>query len=62
MLVLSRKGQEWFAIGGNIKITVIEIHRGSVKIGIDAPRQIPVLRGELIDQGIDIYHPDERRE
>lgn len=47
MLVLSRKPGEQLIINGNITITVIAVGAGRIRLGIDAPREIPVLRGEL---------------
>lgn len=49
MLVLSRKVNEVLLIGDNIKITVIRIGPNTVRLGIDAPRHINVVREELID-------------
>ena len=50
MLVLSRKQQESIRINDNIVVTVLEIQRNKVRIGIDAPKEIPVLRSELQNQ------------
>ncbi len=47
MLVISRKQQEFVQIGENIFIKIIKTSRGSVKIGIAAPDECRVLRGEL---------------
>lgn len=47
MLVLTRKRDESIIIGDNIKITVVEIRGDQVKLGIDAPRSIPVHREEV---------------
>ncbi len=47
MLVLTRKRGETIKIGSNIIIQVIKTSNGSVKIGIDAPPSVRVLRGEL---------------
>lgn len=47
MLVLSRKVGEVLVINGNIKVTVCEIERGKVRIGVDADQSIPVYRGEV---------------
>ena len=47
MLILKRKQNEGFMIGRDIHIVVFETCDGSVKIGIDAPEDIKVLRDEL---------------
>lgn len=49
MLVLSRKLGERIYIGDDICITVVAIDRGKVRLGIEAPRSIPVHRQELLD-------------
>jgi carbon storage regulator len=46
MLVLSRKKEEKIVVG-NITITVVSIRLGSVKLGIDAPKDIPIQREEI---------------
>lgn len=50
MLILSRKSDEEIVIGNDIVIKVTEISKGSVKIGIEAPKETVILRGELRDQ------------
>lgn len=47
MLVITRKKGESILIGDNIEITVTKIEDGSVKLSIDAPREITILRKEL---------------
>jgi carbon storage regulator CsrA len=47
MLVLSRKRDERIHIGDRITITVVRAHRNRVKIGIDAPEEFRIVRGEL---------------
>jgi len=49
MLVLSRKLTESIHIGDSIVVTVLEIRGNKVRIGIDAPKEILVLRSELQD-------------
>ena len=50
MLVLSRKPGEVITIGNSIKITVISYDRGIVRLGIEAPKSIPVHRKEVYDK------------
>ena len=47
MLVLSRKLGEKIVIGDNIVITVVKIDRNQIRIGIEAPQDIPVYREEI---------------
>lgn len=47
MLVLTRKPAETIRIGENIVIKVIKTGKGTVKIGIEAPANVRVMRGEL---------------
>lgn len=49
MLVLSRRENEQLSIGDEITITIVRIGRGAVRIGIDAPSEMKVLRVELED-------------
>ena len=48
MLVLSRKLGEKICIGDNIFITVVDIDRGKIRLGIEAPRNVPIFRQELL--------------
>ena len=50
MLVLSRKAEESMYIGDDIKITVLDIRGGQVRIGITAPRDIRVHREEVYNR------------
>ncbi len=47
MLVLSRKVGERILIGGDVEIVVVEVRGGYVRLGIEAPRTVPVHRKEL---------------
>ena len=47
MLVLSRKPQQTICIGDDIYITVLRVDRGRVKLGIEAPANVHVDRGEV---------------
>lgn len=47
MLILARKPGESIVIGEDIEITILEVEEGRVKIGIDAPRDINILRKEI---------------
>ncbi len=49
MLVLSRKSMQRIQIGGSVVVTVLEIRGNTVRIGIDAPKEIHVLRSELLE-------------
>ena len=50
MLVLSRKVGEKVFIGENIAVTVVRINGGGVRLGIEAPSEMPVLREEMRDK------------
>ncbi|HIE98372.1 MAG TPA: carbon storage regulator [Planctomycetes bacterium] len=49
MLVLSRKKNESIVINDDVVITVIEVRGDKVRLGIKAPREIPVHRKEVLD-------------
>lgn len=49
MLVLTRKPAEIIRIGQDIVIKVIKTGKGTVKIGIEAPSSVRVMRGELVE-------------
>ena len=50
MLVLSRKQEESLVITGGITITVLKISPSIVRLGIKAPDNVQVLRGELVER------------
>jgi len=49
MLVLARKLDESIVIGDDIKIKVIAVEKGVVKLGIEAPSDISIVRSELLE-------------
>lgn len=52
MLVLSRKVGEKILIGGDISVTVVRVSGGGVRIGIEAPSELAVVREELANIGV----------
>lgn len=52
MLVLSRKLNESIVVDGNIKITIVGIRGNHVRVGIEAPGSIPIIRSELQDRNV----------
>ncbi len=48
MLVLTRKLGEKIRIGQDICITVVDVERGKIRLGIEAPREVPIYRQELL--------------
>ena len=50
MLVLSRKSGEKIRIGDDVAITVVRIGPNTVRLGIEAPRDMSILREELCEQ------------
>lgn len=49
MLVLSRKLGESIRIGEDITITVVNVDRGKIRLGIEAPAEVKIMRTELIE-------------
>lgn len=47
MLILSRKAEQTVQIGERIRVTILSIRGNRVKIGLDAPDSVQILRGEL---------------
>ncbi len=54
MLVLSRKIGEVITIGNSIQITVLSYDRGVVRLGIEAPKSVPVHRKEIYEKIVQI--------
>jgi len=49
MLVLTRKPGEKIFIGDNVSLTVVEVKGDSVRIAVDAPREVKIYRGEIYE-------------
>jgi carbon storage regulator len=47
MLILTRRPQETLVVGGNIKVQVLGVKGGQVRLGVEAPREVPVYREEI---------------
>lgn len=50
MLVISRRRHERILIGDDIEIVVVNVHRSSVKLGVNAPKPLTVLRAEIHEE------------
>jgi carbon storage regulator len=60
MLVLSRKLGEKIYISDNICITVVDIDRGKIRLGIEAPRDVPIFRQELLSDSKPAQAPADK--
>jgi carbon storage regulator len=58
MLVLSRKTSERILIGDEIAITIVRIGPTAVRVGIDAPKTMNIVRGELAKELVDTLKHD----
>ena len=61
MLVLSRKLSEKITIGDSIVLTIVQINNGTVRIGIQAPRDVSVLRNELLPGEVPSVESERKR-
>ena len=50
MLVLTRQKNESIILGDDIRITIIDIEGDRVRVGIDAPKALKIMRAELLDE------------
>lgn len=50
MLIVTRKQGEGIVIGDNIEISIVKLENGSVKLAINAPKEIKILRKELLKE------------
>ena len=58
MLVLSRKRNQEIIVNGNVRIQVVSISGNTVRLGINAPREISIVRGELLEgEQLDEHDP-----
>ena len=57
MLVLSRKTGEKIRIGNNVTVTIVRIGPNNVRLGIDAPRDLNIVREELCSAEHALHHP-----
>jgi carbon storage regulator len=53
MLVLGRKPNEKLIIDGRIVVTVVRVAGGQVRLGIEAPAEVPIRRAELVQPSAD---------
>ncbi len=59
MLVLARKTGQQIVIGDSIVVTVLSVRAGQIRLGIDAPRHIPIHRQEIYDALTEKTEPAE---
>ncbi len=60
MLVLSRKVGEKILIGDKIAVTVVRVAQGIVRIGVEAPKEMPIVREEIKDQFTEVPQDQTR--
>jgi carbon storage regulator len=60
MLVLTRKLMEKLFIGDDICVTVVRLEGGQVRLGIEAPREVTVVRAELVPERVRAYRASHR--
>jgi carbon storage regulator len=60
MLVLSRKKNESIVINDDITIVVVEIRGDKVRLGVEAPKEVPVHRREVFDAIRRSFPPEEK--
>jgi carbon storage regulator CsrA len=59
MLVLTRKQQQQIRIGDQITITILRVSGNTVRVGIEAPQDVRVVRGELPERQPALKHHDQ---
>ena len=53
MLILTRSKDQVITIGDNIRITIVEVRGDKVRVGIDAPRDVQVMRAEVLEKTLE---------
>jgi carbon storage regulator len=48
MLILTREAEEGLTIGDNIRVVVVSVIKGKVRLGIEAPKELPIIRDNAI--------------
>jgi carbon storage regulator len=51
MLVITRKEGQSFLVGDDVRVNILSVDKNQIRIGIDAPREIKILRSELKESG-----------
>lgn len=51
MLVLTRYVGQRFYVGDDVCITLVEVDRGRVRLTVEAPKEVPVFRAEILEPG-----------
>jgi len=57
MLILTRKKDETMVVGHDVTVKVLGVSGNQVKIGIEAPREVSIMRDELLDAPCDAGEP-----
>ena len=60
MLVLTRREGEEIVIAGNIRVAVVSVEGGKVRLGVSAPASVPVHRKEVLDRAAGVTHAVDR--
>ncbi|MGN2339640.1 carbon storage regulator [Clostridium cagae] len=61
MLVLGRKPGEYIVIDNKIKVAVVRTEEGNLRLAIDAPREIEIVRGEVYEKRWYFFNSNSRR-
>lgn len=61
MLVLRRLPGQHLVVAGNIRITILKVRGDQIKLGIEAPPEVAILRGELLERSQTILSAEEEQ-